>query len=680
MLEGVSLRKQLAVSFVAVAVVFGVTFGTIGVRWIETETAGRIVAVLNATASQGQATLDAALGEVTANVTIAASGMSGRTENGLVKAGTAWIEALRATKRLYVWAAMALPDGTVIASEPGGPPVGSSVAGQDWFNWSGRFATIHDVAGPESALGRTPSAIAAAPVTTADGHTIAVLLAAVGGDTLNRLIGLLTPRVAGQTPPDVFLVDGHGDILSSNVADRTLPLPPGLLDPLPGTVPPRDIAWRDGSFLTAVTSATSPPAGTGWRVVVRRPSNAAAATANAIKFRLLVADVVMVLLAAVIGMFLAHGISTPLHKIARAADRIRNGALDVAIPATSFTREIAMLARSLRSMVESLRANEEDLEGLNRELEGRVEQRTGELAAQERRLRTVIDTALDGVMIIDHLGRIEVFNPACERLYGWRRDEIIGREVGLIASDEFRAEVLAALDAATPSADGMIGLTREIEAPRRDGSTFHAQLSVSRNIRGDHRFHVVIVRDITEEVKAREELFAYATLDSLTGLRNRRHFLEGVETEFARARRLQRTLSFLAVDADHFKGVNDRYGHATGDAVLRTLADLCRRNVREVDLVGRLGGEEFAIAMPEAEIELAVRVAERLRSAVAESVVLVDGVEVTLTISVGVATLSDGDGTLAMLMSRADDALYEAKRTGRDKVVAAGTVKRRVAG
>ncbi|MGE0357777.1 MAG: diguanylate cyclase [Burkholderiales bacterium] len=163
-----------------------------------------------------------------------------------------------------------------------------------------------------------------------------------------------------------------------------------------------------------------------------------------------------------------------------------------------------------------------------------------------------------------------------------------------------------------------------------------------------------------------------AHTDSLTGLANRRRFFEMAEAELARARRYDAPLSMLMLDIDHFKEVNDTHGHRAGDRVLQSLARTCLGVLRNVDVVGRVGGEEFAILLPETGLEGARDVAERLREAVERSAVARDeGVPLRITVSVGVAVLSEGVN-LDTLLSQSDAALYDAKHRGRNRVCAFG--------
>ncbi len=159
-----------------------------------------------------------------------------------------------------------------------------------------------------------------------------------------------------------------------------------------------------------------------------------------------------------------------------------------------------------------------------------------------------------------------------------------------------------------------------------------------------------------------------ARTDALTGALNRRGFLEVVEKEFRRARRYRRPLTVLGVDADHFKKVNDRHGHSAGDEVLRALVRTITSGVREGDVVGRIGGEEFSVALPETGMREAEDVADRLRRAIEETQAVVDGRAIRVTVSVGVAALADADDSLSEILVRADEALFDAKRRGRNRV------------
>ncbi|TWI03532.1 diguanylate cyclase (GGDEF)-like protein [Luteimonas cucumeris] len=170
------------------------------------------------------------------------------------------------------------------------------------------------------------------------------------------------------------------------------------------------------------------------------------------------------------------------------------------------------------------------------------------------------------------------------------------------------------------------------------------------------------------EARYHEEIYQLATHDALTELYNRRHFSELIEREIARALRHQRPLALCIIDVDLFKPVNDRYGHATGDGVLQQIALLIHRHVRNDDIAARIGGEEFAVLLPECDNYAAGSFAERLREAIAATRFAPGGEPRQITVSIGIAALSEGCGTRSRLMAAADAALYRAKSQGRNRV------------
>jgi diguanylate cyclase (GGDEF)-like protein len=176
--------------------------------------------------------------------------------------------------------------------------------------------------------------------------------------------------------------------------------------------------------------------------------------------------------------------------------------------------------------------------------------------------------------------------------------------------------------------------------------------------------------DISGFVRAAELLRELADVDELTKLPNRRQFLRSLETEFARVQRYDRPLSVLMIDADDFKLINDRHGHFAGDEVLQALAVRLRGIVRQIDLLGRLGGEEFAVALMETDMPAALETAERLRREIAAEPFQVAAGKIQVTVSVGVATRQARDDNAAQLLSLADKAMYLAKSGGRNRVIA----------
>ena len=181
-----------------------------------------------------------------------------------------------------------------------------------------------------------------------------------------------------------------------------------------------------------------------------------------------------------------------------------------------------------------------------------------------------------------------------------------------------------------------------------------------------------ISTDITERKVLEERFEKQAHLDYLTGLNNRRHFMELGEVELARAQRHGRDLSVFMLDIDHFKQFNDAYGHKAGDLVLLRLAEVMGSALRAEDVIGRIGGEEFAVFLPETPLAKAGEIAERLRASVAQAAVVFDaGQPQYFTVSIGFTALRGLQTNLDILLGEADRALYEAKAAGRNRVVSA---------
>lgn len=185
------------------------------------------------------------------------------------------------------------------------------------------------------------------------------------------------------------------------------------------------------------------------------------------------------------------------------------------------------------------------------------------------------------------------------------------------------------------------------------------------------------VAHATQELREQKDAAEQAArTDALTGVASRRAFAEAAEAEMQRALRYRSELSLLMMDLDHFKAVNDTHGHVTGDAVLVSFAQTVLEQVRKVDLVARLGGEEFVVLLPNISADQSMALAERIRQAVAHSRLQVDGKPLSFSVSIGVAQYDPRELTLNGWLSRADNALYRAKAQGRNCVVLEGPAQR----
>jgi diguanylate cyclase (GGDEF)-like protein len=229
----------------------------------------------------------------------------------------------------------------------------------------------------------------------------------------------------------------------------------------------------------------------------------------------------------------------------------------------------------------------------------------------------------------------------------------------------------AFIDALVALANGATMFACEASFQRMDGSA--RQNEVTLLVMPGHAdtlaFVIVSTVDITERKRIAAELLTLATTDFLTGLPNRREFMARMEDELERLQRsINDSATVLVLDIDHFKIVNDNYGHATGDVVLRHMAGLMRACQRKIDVLGRVGGEEFAILLPGASLEAALAYAERLRASVAANALDVDGLAIPVTVSIGIAAMYRSDASVDAALVRADKTLYRAKQGGRNRV------------
>ncbi len=290
----------------------------------------------------------------------------------------------------------------------------------------------------------------------------------------------------------------------------------------------------------------------------------------------------------------------------------------------------------------------------------------------EKRLRAYLETTREGVVVVNQKGVIEEFNAAAERLFGYTSEEIAGTMAELLLPKLNAPQDGSRGDTAEDTDFHVMPGVQRLAGLRRDGNYFPTEVSVGLAEIGGRRFHVVLVRDITVRQAHEEKLIQLATMDGLTNVLNRRAFLEAADDAFRLQRRHKRSMCLMMIDADHFKRINDNFGHQVGDAVLMRLADVCRVFFRGTDKLGRFGGEEFITMLPDTGLGPAVDVATRLLDKVRALEVLTDGGEtVRVTVSIGIAEVSDRDEDIDDVVKRADAALYDAKRQGRDRIAVA---------
>jgi len=290
-----------------------------------------------------------------------------------------------------------------------------------------------------------------------------------------------------------------------------------------------------------------------------------------------------------------------------------------------------------------------------------------ELEASKVELKSIFDELPDVFYRTDMQGIITMITPSCFDVLGYQQDEMVGKLMATFyVTPEERQKVVHAIT------DGGGKATR-VEAGLRHKDGSRIWIATNAFVRFDANHHPIsvdgVARDITERKEMEEQLIALSRTDSLTGICNRSYFMDKSEEAIKIMRRYQHPASMIMADLDHFKVINDKYGHHAGDLALIAFTDICRKEMRDTDVLGRLGGEEFGLLLPETTIKNAKILAERIRKATATIKIPLSEHVIRLTVSIGLVELNAEDQSIDSLIRRADHAMYQAKEKGRNQVV-----------
>jgi diguanylate cyclase (GGDEF)-like protein/PAS domain S-box-containing protein len=286
----------------------------------------------------------------------------------------------------------------------------------------------------------------------------------------------------------------------------------------------------------------------------------------------------------------------------------------------------------------------------------------------EARLYALLGSMSDAVITVDGRGAIESANPAAERLFGYAAVDLEGSNFAALLAEPHREEYAAHLrDFGHGSPVHILGTALEVQGRRADGSSFPIELTLTQADLGEQVL-VAVARDITERKRAEEKLRQLADFDALTGLLNRRRFEQELDKHIAYSARYGTGGSVLVLDLDNFKYVNDTLGSLAGDELLVAVAALLRGRLRQTDVLGRLGGDEFGMLLHGADAEKSRQVAEDVLALIAENPFVIERQGLRATVSVGVAAIEGDDITASELIARADHAKYSAKDAGRNRV------------
>jgi diguanylate cyclase (GGDEF)-like protein/PAS domain S-box-containing protein len=385
--------------------------------------------------------------------------------------------------------------------------------------------------------------------------------------------------------------------------------------------------------------------------------------AEAVRFvqmtRALEVGALLVLLAVSLGVgaALTRSVALPLHAMTVAMKRLATRDFTVRIPGVGRRDELGIMAQAIDVFRSSLIETET--------LRAREDAKTAELRESEARFRAVFDSVSEGIFVSEPAtGRFLEVNPTGCEMFGRTREELLGSD-------------LAALSSGAPAFTQAVALERIARARRegpqtfewhcrtRGGRVFWAEICVRPSTFGGSAVALATLRDISDRKEAERRIRRMARHDALTGLPNRRVFVDSVGGAIARASRDGAAFAVLFLDLDHFKDVNDTLGHPAGDELLREVAARLRGSVRDTDLVARFGGDEFAVLMPEVREEGgAAALAVKLIAAL-EPPFSIQGNDIRIGTSIGIAVGAPSGTTVEAILSHADVALYRAKAEGR---------------
>ncbi|MDB6000098.1 MAG: hypothetical protein JWP52_1797 [Rhizobacter sp.] len=407
--------------------------------------------------------------------------------------------------------------------------------------------------------------------------------------------------------------------------------------------------------------------GLGWTVVVRQPVALALADYRELRNEILAAGAAVCVLFCFVAAFVARRLSSPLRRMART---LESDEVDADPEQMGLFREAHQLAVALRDMTQRQRRHAAELHAVNESLETRITERTDVLVATNRQLceaqtllRGITDNLPVLISYIDRDLRLQFYNATYQSWFGVEPRINVGRPirdvVGHVLFEPRRALLLQALtgERLTTIATVLVrGQPRDIE------STYVPHIDDDGQVLGLY----AVSTDVSELKDSQRRLEALARVDTLSGLPNRLQFNERLPDALARGRRTGEALAVLFVDVDRFKQINDTYGHATGDAVLKTFAQRLKESARETDTVARLAGDEFVLILEGLRSQQEPRrLAEQIVARVTRPMVA-NGHDISVCGSVGIAFCDDCLIDPEDLLARADEALYQAKKAGRN--------------
>lgn len=303
------------------------------------------------------------------------------------------------------------------------------------------------------------------------------------------------------------------------------------------------------------------------------------------------------------------------------------------------------------------------MEGTFRDITARIEAEKV-LRDREKQYRAFFENN-HAIMLLEDpkTGQVVDANPAASDFYGYSVDEMRSMNMQQINALDEEAIYKEMFNAREEQRAYFVLRHRLANGEARDVEVYSGPILV-----GGKQLLYSVIHDITQRIRLEREMKRMATTDALTGANNRHQFFHVARQELHRFNRYGHPLAAIMFDIDYFKSINDTHGHQVGDVVLKALAAMAKKTLRDSDLFGRIGGEEFAVLLPDTSFMSAVRVAERLRENLAGLVIREKDLDIQFTVSAGVTAALENDKTIEAILNRADEALYRAKRMGRNRV------------
>ena len=442
-------------------------------------------------------------------------------------------------------------------------------------------------------------------------------------DTDKELFKITTDRTGLGETGEVYLVNKDGNMISpSRFIDDVI---------LKQKVELRDIEEeidiiKDYRSIEVLSVHAHIPEMT-WHLIAQIDTQEAFVSVTKLTNSLLLMFIIILFIAIFISSFVPRIITRPLRRLHKGTEEIIKGNLDFKV-GTPSPDEVGQLSRAFDEMTASLKKSREELEDYSKNLERKVEERTRDLEIDiskrkkveetlresEEKFYSISSSANDAIFFIDNDDNISYCNKAAIEMFGYSEEEMLNKELHkLIVPAKYYGQHKKGFTAFQKTGKGpAIGKTLELSAIRKSGEEFPVALSLSA-VKLKGKWNAIgIIRDISQQKEAEEKLEKLARIDSLTNCYNRGYGLELLDRQIKLSHRSKSPLLLAFLDIDEFKLINDNFGHDEGDIVLKEVVKLFKSTLREVDIICRMGGDEFLLIFPDNSLKDASLIRERL--------------------------------------------------------------------